>query len=315
MRNLTNKELIEDAFKQIEKETSFHIINKQYMTTYFVFEDDNESICHFHIKEIPGFIFAFWNIKRLDTLQYQLEHNIPLWSDSLQISSKSELIFFTQYEREIDKFKPSRSGFVTGIWRDAWKESDKNDNIIDKEEWYLTDLKDILLYMKKHPIKSYIYTMSQINHIWEEISSLRCLYIFIKEARYYYVHKFLDYIKEKYILYRCKIFCRKLSTFDYILTKSDYIHPSLNLYLCRKDSINLKRYEKEVTYIDTFEDKYFSVINFNELCLYLDDKSSKTDIKKDKTLRNKFYNNLASKVKKGEKIINWEENVLFFKII
>ena len=57
-----NKELIELAFKQIEEETKFHIIDKEYNDDEYTEEKDKNTICEFHIKEIPGFRFAFWKI-------------------------------------------------------------------------------------------------------------------------------------------------------------------------------------------------------------------------------------------------------------
>ena len=56
-----------------------------------------------------------------------MEHNLNLWTDTYHISSKTELVFFTQYEREVDKFKPSYSGFVTGLFRETWYEQREED--------------------------------------------------------------------------------------------------------------------------------------------------------------------------------------------
>ena len=55
----SNKDLIEIAFKQIEKETRFHIINKEYNDDEYTEKADQNTICEFHIKEIPGIRFAF----------------------------------------------------------------------------------------------------------------------------------------------------------------------------------------------------------------------------------------------------------------
>ena len=42
--------------------------------TYFVIPDEDNSICHFKIKEIPGFLFGIWNVCRFDTIKYQIEN-------------------------------------------------------------------------------------------------------------------------------------------------------------------------------------------------------------------------------------------------
>lgn len=48
----TNKELMQSALGSI-KELGFHPIDVVMGNTYFLFEDEDDSICHFHIKEIP----------------------------------------------------------------------------------------------------------------------------------------------------------------------------------------------------------------------------------------------------------------------
>ena len=50
---------IETALKCIE-DYGFHIKNRVYTDTYFLYDGDKNSICHFHIKEIPR-IFV-WNL-------------------------------------------------------------------------------------------------------------------------------------------------------------------------------------------------------------------------------------------------------------
>lgn len=52
LRKLTNKELIDSAFDMIES-LGFHILDKEYGNCYFLFEGDEDSLAHFHIKEIP----------------------------------------------------------------------------------------------------------------------------------------------------------------------------------------------------------------------------------------------------------------------
>lgn len=52
LKKLSNKELIESVFIQIE-ELGFHVKDKEYGDTYFLFKGNEDSICQFHIKEIP----------------------------------------------------------------------------------------------------------------------------------------------------------------------------------------------------------------------------------------------------------------------
>ena len=91
LKKMTNKELIQSALKSIE-DIGFHVTDVNTGNTYFIFSGEDDSICHFHIKEIPGFLFAFWLTGRFDKLEERME-----WCNSLDIDTKSELIFFTQY--------------------------------------------------------------------------------------------------------------------------------------------------------------------------------------------------------------------------
>lgn len=284
----SNKELIELAFKQIERETGFHVIDKMYGNSYFFFEDEDDSVCNFRIKEIPGFLFAFWNTCRFDKIEDQLNKDRILWCDSLEISSKSELVFFTQYERDLDKFKPSRSGFVTGIYRNEYiKAPDTNEDI---EEFCMYDLIDILCYMKKHPIRSYVYTGCQIDRVWDEISGLRCLYIFIKEACYYRKNRIKAFIKLKHDIRIAKRFVKKIPNFNtMIILRREWWSPRVQINLRRSNNISLEEYEKQVDIIDEYEDKYFNRISFEEWEVYITDKSNKDDIEKDKKYKEKFY--------------------------
>ena len=62
LRKLTNKELIDSALNMIES-LGFHITDRVYGNCYFLFEGDENSIAHFHIKELPRVficILAYW---------------------------------------------------------------------------------------------------------------------------------------------------------------------------------------------------------------------------------------------------------------
>ena len=59
---LTNKELIESAFNGIEKE-GFHIIERVFGNSYLLFGGEDDSICHFHIREIPRISVCFLECK------------------------------------------------------------------------------------------------------------------------------------------------------------------------------------------------------------------------------------------------------------
>lgn len=302
----SEKELMELAFKQIEEETGFHIIDKMYGNSYFLFEDKDNSICNFRIKEIPGFLFSFWNTCRFDNIKKQMNEDRILWCDSLEISSKSELVFFTQYERDLDKFKPSRSGFVTGIYRTEYiREPEPNE--IETDYFVMYDLIDILKYMKKHPIKSYWYTSMQIDRVWNEVSGLKALRIFIRDWISDKKYKLKNYIQLKHYLRISKQFAKKIPGFNTIVVLQDEgWSPRIRINLRRGNNITVEDYENQVDIIDEYEDKYFNKISFEEYEVYLTNKSTEEDIKNDNKYKEKFYklvNGFRQDLFKEDKII------------
>lgn len=73
------------------KETKIHVTDVKYLDGYFIFGMGDNSVVHFKIKELPGWLFGVW------------------WDP---IDKKSKSItghWFTQYEKDIDKFKPAAS--------------------------------------------------------------------------------------------------------------------------------------------------------------------------------------------------------------
>ena len=62
LSKLTNKELIESALKAIE-DLGYTIKDKHYDNCYFLFEGEDDSICIFHIKEMPRIYICFLECK------------------------------------------------------------------------------------------------------------------------------------------------------------------------------------------------------------------------------------------------------------
>lgn len=78
------KEKTEELFKNLE----YTVQNVEYLDGYFIFNFGENSVVHFKLKECPGWLFAIW---------WKVE------------KKKISGIFFTQYEIDIDKFKPTTS--------------------------------------------------------------------------------------------------------------------------------------------------------------------------------------------------------------
>ena len=94
---ISNLALMQEAINKLQEETGFHFTDIEYGNWYFIKKKKKNSVCHFHIKEIPGFKFALWNSKNVDLNYYGSNYK------------GAELILFSQAELTLDKFKPSNS--------------------------------------------------------------------------------------------------------------------------------------------------------------------------------------------------------------
>lgn len=250
MSKSRNRKLIESLFKQIEKELGYHIVDKQFGNCYFIVESkEPDTICHFHIKELPGYLFGIWNICRYDTIQYEIENNLSLWSDNLHISSKSELIFFTQYEKEIDKFKPSCSGMVTGLRRITYKEDNK---LIT--EWDIDELEVVLKYMKKHKYKSYVNIYNENKFVYRELSGITCFKIYYKDKWNRFITNIKDTLKLKIQIYKSKKLIKKLKdVYYYILDYGENCYPRIHIIVRRKPNIDIDTFIDNINTLQKFD--------------------------------------------------------------
>lgn len=239
MSKSRNRKLIESLFKQIEKELGYHIVESKELDT----------ICHFHIKELPGYLFGIWNICRYDTIQYEIENNLSLWSDNLHISSKSELIFFTQYEKEVDKFKPSRSGMVTGLRRITYEEDDK---LIT--EWDIDELEAVLNYMKKHKYKAYVNIYNENKFVYKEYSSFKCFKIYYRDKWSRFTTNIKNNLKLKIQIYKSKKLVRRLKdVYYYILDYGENCYPRIHIIVRRKPNIDIDTFIDNINTLQKFD--------------------------------------------------------------
>jgi len=302
----SNLELMELAFSQIENETKFHIIDKEYNDSDYDEEKDKYTICEFHIKEIPGFRFALWNARRNEKDLYNEDH--IKWMNSLEIDYMSELIFFCQYERDLDKFKPSRSGFVSGIYRTEYiKEPDPTEEEI--EPFVMYDVINSLKYIKKHPIRSAEYAGCQTRYIWDDDrSGFKILRRYIHDWIYTWKSQFKEWLKFKKICRGSKKYLKKLTQFNYILKdQGNHCYPRVEAVIRRKDNIDLNIYNKEWDILDRYDEKYGNIMTIYCMQYDIDDKSTEEHIKKDKELRENFYWHCHSWITRTEKQI-WDDD-------
>lgn len=285
----TNLELITSLLNEIEDRLGFHPIDIDTGNCYFLFESDEpNTICHFHIKEIPGFLFALWKTNRLNSIEYSLKNNLPLFSDTYKVNSKSEFLFFTQFERDLDKFKPSRSGFVTGLYREVWEEGEPVEVV---EQWNLDELEDKLKFMEKHFYKSYVYIGAQMDGIWEEKSGFKCFKTYIKDTYYYNKYRRKEESDLKYTLNKTNKALKKLTLFDYmLLDRGDCWHPRYELFIRRCVDGYSKKLQHQQNIIDKLDvnETIFSNMSIYQYEYTLEEELTKEEAKEDLEYRIKF---------------------------
>lgn len=95
-------------FERLKKESSLdlHFKDIEYLDGYFIFGFGTNSVVHFHMKEAPGWLFGIWwsPIPTKET-ENEEEDKQKYYKDKLHCR------FFFQFEKEIDKFKPTASTF------------------------------------------------------------------------------------------------------------------------------------------------------------------------------------------------------------
>jgi hypothetical protein len=141
MNDITeNKKVIKMIFEKLKQKN--HIIEKEkFLDSYFIFDKDDDSVCHFHIKGCKGWKFGIWIFEKAK-------------------ERESYIHFFAQYEKFIDKFKPSASTYCESITKDDFLEWE-NDN-----SFYSFNLiSNMITEIKKHPILSFYKDVSYATYL------------------------------------------------------------------------------------------------------------------------------------------------------
>lgn len=201
-----------------------------------------DAVCHFKIKGIPGWKFAIW----------------------VNTNEEKKNIFatvFTQYEKEIDKFKPSRSYYCVNL--EQWQ--------VDGD--FIYDLIGMINEIKKYPFVAYYHNATDIK--WH-ISTLKAIWYFIKNRYAYVVQDLKNWFKNtyEYLTVWIKLFYAKL-----IRDKVYYfkiIDKNTEEFKCWpryeiEIGLNKDHYtDEEILY---WKDKYFkkSMHNFSNVFKYMEE--------------------------------------------
>ena len=182
LRNLTNRNLIKDFIKDLQEETGFHFYDIKFGNGYFVFEYDKDSICHFKIKEIPGFLFAIWLSKNCNLKEYG--HGFI----------DAELYLFSQPILTLDKFKPTRCALIEPASRNLCK---PNDSKVWEEYWMDYGAVRMLKFMKKHRYLAYHIGKNDYYDEWDRISEFKAFIEYISDKFYYFKEDLENLIIER----------------------------------------------------------------------------------------------------------------------
>lgn len=92
--------LLQHIRDKLSDEMDVHFEDINYKDGYYIFGMGDNSVIDFHVKECPGWLFGIW------------------WDHPTEEDKKSEIVrgkMFTQYEKSLDKFKPTRSNYCTDV--------------------------------------------------------------------------------------------------------------------------------------------------------------------------------------------------------
>lgn len=136
-----NKEIAEMMFNVI-REYKFKPYDIQYGNVYFVFNRGDDSVVHFKIHGCRGWKFGMWiNSEYLD--EENRKDEPKTYGEGYKVVS-----IFAQYEKDIDKFKPSASTFCVEYEAREWEKHLEYPN-----PWY--KIKEMIGMIKRHPLISY----------------------------------------------------------------------------------------------------------------------------------------------------------------
>lgn len=192
MFKLNNRELVDRLFKHISENSKFKPYNIEYGDTYFVFTGEPNSVIHFRMKGVnKHWKFGMW------------VHSEYIDDDNF--ADESVIQFFAQWDRNIDKFKPSRSDICVTI-------KAKQFNTEPSEEWLYSDIIDTLIVMKRHPILCYNGICGNECVGYLKVRSFT--FEFIKEEFYHFKQTFVKAIKTAIFLPICKLKVWRAKQYD-----------------------------------------------------------------------------------------------------
>lgn len=126
-----NRKIANSVFNELTKENLIPT-NVCFGNGYLIFRKEEDSVVHFHIRGVKGWLFGMWI-------------DISLQDSAIQ--------FFAQYEETIDKFKPSRSTFCERVSR-----GDLKNIVTNKMEawWAYFEIIRMVKHIKSNPKLAFV---------------------------------------------------------------------------------------------------------------------------------------------------------------
>ena len=166
------KECTDRFVAELEKH-GYHIEDIHRSSGYFIFEFGGNSVNTFWLKEVPGWRFGLWW-----TLNQDIKPN------------RATAEFFTQFEKDVDKFKPTRSTFIKtkNVYLDksGWKILNKSDLVYSPfEDFYDWEVEPILKFIKEHPYRAWARSSSSDGDMYKAPwSGFKCWRKYHEHMRY-----------------------------------------------------------------------------------------------------------------------------------
>lgn len=227
---MNNRKEYEKFFNDL-KDIGIETYDIQYNDGYWV-EDEKDCNVSFKIKGIKGWIFGAWKKNPDD---WDSQHKLPY-----------HLVVFCQYERFLDKFKPSRSSFPTDIHLSVYVGEPEKDEV--RSYFDTWKFEEVVTFMKKYPAVAFCcYDLYDYVPLWK--ARLIMFNHIIRDI----IFKYKENRLQKNIIKYCRIL-KNLGLVDYAyrkdrLNESSHINDYYYVYTKNKFAYRIcKHLEKRIHY-------------------------------------------------------------------
>lgn len=281
---ISNLALMQEAINKLQEETGFHFKNIKFGNGYFIFSYEKNTVCHFEIQEIPGFLFGLWNTKNVDLNYYEPNYK------------GAELILFSQAKITLDKFKPSNSCLRAPLSRYTYLIKNENEDF----DWSLYEAVNLLKFIKKHRLKAYYRSDFSDWCSYNTASNFEIIRDYLS-IRFTKLRKFIcSYIKRKWLSFQLFSIFNRFNVRAILVDQGDCWSPRLDLNILPYEDTTPEEYDIIDAVIDDIYEKHI-----NDVTIFFDYYS--------KEYRKRYFN-WVKHVRKLEKDKEEDYKILWEKI-